>query len=1478
MTAYYRTLQNASDAAIDMAISAGEAQVNLEQIPKTSKAAAFGMKALSFALNMAAQAAIMLVVNGLIQLSQVSDEVAQKAQELGSSFSDTKTDLENYKTQIEELQATINDSESSYEDVTTARKNLLSIQDELIEKYGDEKDTINLITDAINGQTDALNTLTEAQWQATKNEFNESGFLNNVANGIDGYSNNIDRMLGEYEGYSVSIDMSKYGGTLFTEGREEFEKMLQEEFGAIQLGSSQTFTLSGDVSEVREKLLDIQDILKENSTYKPDDIFSDYLGGLERSADDVIEKYEDFYKQYVLYEEIFTNDTFTDSYKKINDAYSEYQEALATGDKENIKKAQDNFANILAQATEGVSDESIVDFFNDMYPELQEAVNNWNFNVKFNASLEDDEESIKAKLQNAGEVFGTDENIKNYNPAAATNEQTQTYQAYLALQEIIDETGLSMDQLINKMLEMDYVSSQIKEDLLNKFAPNYKDAVNGSISDFDIDLNNGVNSIVVADWVEKLTDEETKLALSKEFENALEERKKQLNGATLAAEDYEKALQKVKDAQNENKNSVLSKSGMIDKISTELTDGFDILDEIYADVKDGETFDFSKLASDKFTEAFKGLEDEYSEFIETVSSSPNDLNACQGAFNKLTTAFINQSGILNELSDENASVTASYLKLMGVENAEIVVEDLLVSKREYLAVTGKKLEDATYEQIDAFIDEKDALEGEGVALDETSQKAVAYWMQKELISETPFSTLEDISQLDKLCGALGIASKAWRNYLYFKQLASMTDVYGEELTAEYAKKAESFFAEAQGDIQELLFGSNTFKYSGADKSNKSNKSSDSTDKHLEAYNKALKELQDKLKQELITERQFYDESEKLLNQYLKDTPAHIEKYKEEIADAETTLHGDWVNAFEAEKSALEGLYNDGAIPQKEYLARLKQIIEAYYVSGDAVNKYGKFTKEAAEQQRAYNDLLNDFRNNAFDGISLMLDKVISKYEKQQEAAEKAYEAQEKAIDVQIEQLDEQIDAINKQIDAVDKVIEAKQKEIDKIQEANDEINKQIQYQKNLAALEEAQNNKSVAVLKGGKVGYDIDHSAVKDAREAVRQDEEQKRIDAIEKEIKLLEERKESYQNEIELIELQKESLEKQQEAIQKMSEQSNEYFEKLIDSIEKYQSRFIDLQSIYQDAQIIDGMKGFLESIGTTPEQILNMSEDAFNKVKESYMKYVQDMSQNNESLMDSLNKTFQLNNIEGFEDFMKRAVDSVGLMGEIDLSSTTDGLGEVSESLGVVGETANSATASISTAGIEDEESPASLTGAIGTAYTTASETLPIVSGMMDGIATSANNAAAAVNNLASAIANVNSMSGSGNIPGFAKGSERIPKDMNAWTQEDGAEFIASPSRRAVYTPLKEGDSVFTAEMTKNLWQWAKLTPNLAMVNQGLPSASAISSPVVSNYDSNHVNNTFEFNITMPNVTDSSQAQELVNELHSLATAKFRFFNKRR
>lgn len=662
---------------------------------------------------------------------------------------------------------------------------------------------------------------------------------------------------------------------------------------------------------------------------------------------------------------------------------------------------------------------------------------------------------------------------------------------------------------------------------------------------------------------------------------------------------------------------------------------------------------------------------------------------------------------------------------------------------------------------------------------------------------------------------------------------------------------------------------------------KESNTNSSKDKRFEEYKQKLSMLQDDLDKQIISEKQFYVESEKLLNTYLKNNPQNVKKYTEEISNAEKVLHDNWISAFESEKAELEALYNDGAIPQKEYLARLKQIIDAYYVSGEAVGKYGQFTKEATEEQRAFNDLYDDFVNNAFDGITLMLDKMIDKYKEQQSVAQKSFEIQEKALQNSIDALDEQIEQVESQVNAIDKIISAKQKEIDTIKEASDEINKQIGYQKNLMALEEAQNNKSVATLKGGKVSYDIDYSALKDAKEAVRQDEEQKRIDAIEKEIKALESEKAVLEQTIDVFREQQEALEKQQQAIQKMSEESSEHFEKLIDAVENYQSRWQDLQSVAEDSKIIDGMKGLLSEWGVSTEQVMNMSDSAFEQFKQRYMNHLDAMSDKNMSLKDSINDTFMLNNIEGFEDFITRAVNSIGLMGEIDLSSTTDGLGSVGESLGIVEESANTATASISTAGLEDEESPASLTGAITTAYATASETLPAVSGMMEGIATSANNATNAVNNLASAMSNLNSGSiavpSVSTAPGFASGSPSIPKDMNAFTQEKGPEIIVSPSRKAIYTPLKEGDSVFTAEMTKNLWDWSKLKPNLAMVNMGLPS-TAITSDNISNYNNTNAVNNFEFNITMPNVTDSSQAQALVNELHSLATAKFRFFNKRR
>lgn len=212
MTAYYRTMQEASDSAVNMARSAGNATVNIEAIGTTSKAATVATKALAIAGNMLVMWGISKAVETIYNCATASDRLKESASDLGSQFSSTKSDIEDYKSQIEDLYKVINDDTSSYEDTYNARHNLLSLQDEMIEKFGSEAEAVSLVTTAINGQVEALNKLTEKEWQETLNKFNNDSdkswtekLGDNWANLWSGASNNFDRMIKEMENTQVSF-------------------------------------------------------------------------------------------------------------------------------------------------------------------------------------------------------------------------------------------------------------------------------------------------------------------------------------------------------------------------------------------------------------------------------------------------------------------------------------------------------------------------------------------------------------------------------------------------------------------------------------------------------------------------------------------------------------------------------------------------------------------------------------------------------------------------------------------------------------------------------------------------------------------------------------------------------------------------------------------------------------------------------------------------------------------------------------------------------------------------------------------------------------------------------------------------------------------------------------------------------------------------------------------------------------------------
>lgn len=202
-----------------------------------------------------------------------------------------------------------------------------------------------------------------------------------------------------------------------------------------------------------------------------------------------------------------------------------------------------------------------------------------------------------------------------------------------------------------------------------------------------------------------------------------------------------------------------SKQKMISEING-LSEGFESLDKIMASIKDEENpFDYSLLDDSKFTETFSGLGESYTNFIETISDSPKDIESCQSAFDELLTAWLNSTDVIGGLSDETAQLTIDMLSNMGVANAEEVVTEALAAKHAALAAekyynanAGYELRNATLEEITAFYDES-------VAAGVSGQAMAQLQLTKLAVNNVKIDTASDIDQVINLANAAGASSK-----------------------------------------------------------------------------------------------------------------------------------------------------------------------------------------------------------------------------------------------------------------------------------------------------------------------------------------------------------------------------------------------------------------------------------------------------------------------------------------------------------------------------------------------------------------------------------------------------------------------------------------------------------------------------------------------------------------------------------------------
>lgn len=762
--AWKSTMQDQSEEAQTFVRGLQNGTEKLDNMTKASKAAELGMRGLALAGNMLASFLVSSFISLLINVANASDEIADSAAQIGNSFKETTSDLDDYKIKVDELRNTIDDSSSSIDDVQNARKELMSIQDDLIGKYGTEESVVKSITDAVNGEANAWGQLKKKKWIESRNEFNNNfsngtlkGVGKNISNFFNGYQNNIDRMKKEYGDYSVDINTGSITGD---KNRKQAEDILSK-FGTLTKSANNSavkqLTIKGNAEEVYNTLLNIQSVFNDinNDSIGKNSSFVTELGNMAEAADDVVQKYQDFWTEYVLNEEILSKGSkYTSDYKDIINDYNDYQKAVENDDKETVKATKQTLVESISGAMDEAlknGDDDVLSFFQNMYPDLKSEVESWRFDIDFEANTNGLEDKVKNPVQ-ALEDFSSDE-LKSdvFDPNTATKEQKDAYNTLIG---VATQYGLTIDELIEKLQKMGLLSSDF-EKLYDKTINRFKQDDQSKIEKFL--KSEGITSEDDIKYFNEVTEDATSAAEAIKKYNAAKKAKKEadsedssgqygsfkegwkaignstddtfkdtqtnLESLAKAGQLTQKTFSKVSGADKwaeSFKKLGLSTKDLIDRINkiqtasdqlSSMKSGISSISSVLAEKKDNTKHKKTRnvgIGADTlagFDDTIKDL-NSWKEFEKTLGNGKSSMADCQKVANKLATEWVNSNNFLSNLNETNQDYYKSTLREMGVVNADAVVHKAWVQiakpekeVKEELKNEGIELADATWKNV-----------------------------------------------------------------------------------------------------------------------------------------------------------------------------------------------------------------------------------------------------------------------------------------------------------------------------------------------------------------------------------------------------------------------------------------------------------------------------------------------------------------------------------------------------------------------------------------------------------------------------------------------------------------------------------------------------------------------------------------------------------------------------------------------------------
>lgn len=421
----------------------------------------------------------------------------------------------------------------------------------------------------------------------------------------------------------------------------------------------------------------------------------------------------------------------------------------------------------------------------------------------------------------------------------------------------------------------------------------------------------------------------------------------------------------------------------------------DILDEIYADVLNKEDFDWSTIFNtDDFTETFGSMENVteeyktvYDDFIRTVSNNSKDIDACQVSFDRLATAYIQNSGALNNLTEETKQATITMLEEIGIENAEEVVTATLAQNKEELALQNTLLSNTTSDLSSVTATEIQSLMDEGTISQDTAQKMAGYALEKQLCNVNTINTAADCQNIIRLAQVAGAGVEALQKLEALKQRLAENPVMADSMRANITSKIKEIVGEVNAsmnvtvDVPQAVYkGATATKKAQEDATKSASDTASDIKDQIEAYLNYLEKsldagkidyqtycntvkdyLDDMHKSGKISAKDYFDYIEKtlekqksILDKVLSAVVKRFEKEMDRIQEkidsieSENDLLNSNLSNMDSALNAVDKVYDTE-------IDRIQAIIDGLKDANDERNRALALEKAKYQLEKAYNN-------------------------------------------------------------------------------------------------------------------------------------------------------------------------------------------------------------------------------------------------------------------------------------------------------------------------------------------------------------------------------------------------------------------------------------------------------------------------------------------------------------------------------------------